>query len=77
MSVLEQIALGRANKEIAVELHLASATVKNNITVILQKLQVKDRMQAVLRAHALGILSLPELAQRFSDTALARAARPE
>lgn len=48
--VLEQITLGRSNKEIAAELHIAEKTVKTHITHILGKMEVQDRTQAALYA---------------------------
>jgi DNA-binding NarL/FixJ family response regulator len=37
-------------------LHLTEGTVKNHVTSVLTKLDVRDRTQAALRAHALGLL---------------------
>ncbi|MFE9277694.1 response regulator [Paenibacillus glucanolyticus] len=48
--VLEQITMGRSNKEIAVELHITEKTVKTHITHILGKMEVQDRTQAALYA---------------------------
>lgn len=48
--VLEQITLGRSNKEIAAELGIAEKTVKTHITHILGKMEVQDRTQAALYA---------------------------
>lgn len=53
--VLALLAQGLTNKEIALRLSLAEGTVKNKVTVILQKLGVHDRTQAVLRARQLGL----------------------
>src|SRR5713226_2476939 len=48
--------LGHAsNKEIADRLNLAEGTVKNHVTNILTKLDVRDRTQAAIRARQLGI----------------------
>ncbi|MEZ4868755.1 MAG: response regulator transcription factor [Caldilineaceae bacterium] len=54
--ILALMAQGRNNPEIAQHLHLAQGTVKNYVSNILQKLDVRDRAQAVLRAQALGLL---------------------
>jgi DNA-binding NarL/FixJ family response regulator len=54
--VLEHIALGKTNKEIAADLYIAGGTVKNHITNILGKLGVRDRTQAVLKAKELGLI---------------------
>jgi len=54
--ILERIAAGRSNKEIAALLDLAENTVKNHVHVILEKLGVQDRTQAVTKAIERGIL---------------------
>ena len=54
--ILERIAGGRSNKEIAALLNLAENTVKNHVHLILEKLGVQDRTQAVTKAIERGIL---------------------
>lgn len=49
--ILEMVALGRANKEIAGETHLSEKTVKHYMTNILQKLQVRNRVEAALVSY--------------------------
>ena len=49
--ILKQVALGQSNKEIAVSLKLSEKTVKHYMTNILQKLQVRNRVEAALKAH--------------------------
>jgi len=55
LAVLQRVARGAANKEIAAELRIAEGTVKNHVTSILDKLGVTDRTQAALKARALGL----------------------
>ncbi len=56
LDVLRLIAAGHSNKEISVAFGTAEATVKNQTSSILNKLGVRDRTRAVLRAIELGIL---------------------
>jgi DNA-binding NarL/FixJ family response regulator len=53
--ILSLLGTGASNKEIADRLCLAEGTVKNHVTNILTKLDVRDRTQAALRARQLGI----------------------
>jgi two-component system, NarL family, nitrate/nitrite response regulator NarL len=50
--ILERVAAGDSNKEIGVQLHLTEKTVKHHMTNILQKLQVRNRVEAALLARA-------------------------
>jgi DNA-binding NarL/FixJ family response regulator len=54
--VLRLLADGRTNKEIAQTLVIAEGTVKNHVTSILNKIGVRDRTQAALKARELGLL---------------------
>ena len=54
--VLRQLAGGKSNKEIAVELQLAEGTVKNHMSNVMGKLGVLDRTQAALKARELGLI---------------------
>ncbi|MFD0201938.1 MULTISPECIES: response regulator [Saccharothrix] len=55
LEVVRLLAEGRSNREIAGSLYLAEGTVKNLVTSVLAKLQVRDRTQAALRARELGL----------------------
>lgn len=57
IEILRLVATGASNKEIAEMLVIAEGTVKNHLTNILAKLNAKDRLQAVLKARELGLLS--------------------
>ena len=54
--VLRLLALGLSNREIGTRLSLAEGTVKNHVTNILQKMGVRDRTQASVRARELGLV---------------------
>ena len=53
--VLELIAQGENNQEIAQRLHVSSKTVSNHISNIFNKLQVADRTQAIVKARSAGL----------------------
>jgi DNA-binding NarL/FixJ family response regulator len=55
--ILILVARGLTNREIAQRLYLAEGTIKNYVTNILQKIGVRDRTQAALRARELGFVS--------------------
>ncbi len=52
--ILELVAAGRSNKEIGQQLYLTEKTVKHYMTNILQKLQVRNRVEAALLAQKAG-----------------------
>ena len=53
--ILQLIARGQSNADIARELSLSSKTVYNYVSNILSKLQVADRAQAIIRAREAGL----------------------
>lgn len=56
--VLKLIAGGKSNKEIATELGITESTVKCHVSVILMRLNVNDRTQAVVMALQRGLVHL-------------------
>ena len=56
LEVLELLAAGRRNRDIAQELVVTQETVKKHLSHIFDKLGVANRTQAVARARQLGLL---------------------
>lgn len=54
MAILDQLAAGRSNGEIGTRLHLSPKTVANNVSAILNKLQLSQRSDAIVRARDAG-----------------------
>ena len=56
LDVLRLIGAGHSNSEIATELYIGAATVKTHVSSIFAKLQVRDRVGAVIIAHEAGVV---------------------
>jgi DNA-binding NarL/FixJ family response regulator len=56
LDVLQHIALGQNNAEIAESLHVTKETVKTRVRNILDKLGARDRTQAAVLAYELGLV---------------------
>lgn len=58
LSVLQELAQGKSNREIAESLHLAEGTVKNYVSIVIDKLHANDRTQAAILALKRGLATL-------------------
>ena len=61
VQILDNIAQGMTNKEVAYALAISEQTVKNHMSSILRKLSVNDRTQAVVYAIRQGWIKSPEI----------------
>jgi two-component system, NarL family, response regulator DegU len=60
LEVLQLVALGRTNREVAEGFVISVGTVKNHVEHIIAKLGASDRTQAVVRALELGLIDFPQ-----------------
>ena len=59
MEILQHMAKGSLNKQIAQTLNISEQTIKNHITSILRKLDANARTEAVITAIKRGLISIP------------------
>jgi DNA-binding NarL/FixJ family response regulator len=69
IEVLQQIARGSTNAEIAESLYLSEATVKSHVHSILSKCHLRDRTQAIILAYETGLVRPGESATRNQSDA--------
>lgn len=57
LKVIKQVGKGLSNKEISYELHLSEGTVRNYLSTILSKLDLRDRTQLAIWAVQMGVIN--------------------
>lgn len=62
-SILLEIAEGKSNKEVAEKLLMSQRTVEYNLTQIFEKLNVRSRAEAILKAKRIGVIPNEDLIQ--------------
>lgn len=68
IDVLQRVATGKTNKEIAGDLTLSEKTIKNHVRNIFHKMQVFDRTEAAIKGIREGIIHLDQTASRRDQT---------
>lgn len=58
--ILQEVASGNSNKDIASKLHMSQRTVEYNLSRIFEKLAVRSRSEAIVEAKRLGLIRLEQ-----------------
>jgi DNA-binding NarL/FixJ family response regulator len=72
LDVFRLMTRGLSNGEIAEELYISETTVKTHVTHILQKLDLRDRVQAVVLAYQTGVFEADTAAPSSRDESATR-----
>ena len=67
LEVFRLIARGLSNAEIARELFISDTTVKTHVTRLVQKLELRDRAQAIVLAYQTGLFEDPDASRSDGD----------
>ncbi|MFC4779612.1 response regulator [Paenibacillus sp. GCM10023252] len=59
-SILQEVASGNSNKDIACKLHMSQRTVEYNLTRIFEKLGVRSRSEAIVESKRLGLVRMEQ-----------------
>ncbi|QAY66881.1 response regulator transcription factor [Paenibacillus protaetiae] len=58
--ILQEVASGNSNKDIAAKLHMSQRTVEYNLSRIFEKLAVRSRSEAIVEAKRLGLIRMEQ-----------------
>ncbi len=58
VQILQLAAEGKTNAQIAKELHISHRTVRTHMENLFNKMRVKNRIHAVIKAYQLGLINL-------------------
>jgi len=70
--IVTLVAEGLTNRQLAERLFISEATVRNHITAILDKLELRDRFQLAVYAFRQGLVTYPQKLSHLLSTSQAR-----